>query len=171
MSGSSGWRWRLKRGHCGIAGSGRRGAGGDGAGGREGGGLGSRAGARRPGGRRKRHRHARRGSTRPGSHRPLSSAPPRRQPRRSGRARAARACQTEPIARLFTIARPRGCALMAPFYDGGCQGVRVRDAFDGAPTLVGVNVVRPVGRSTLTPPARRRGGCDEIYYPFSALTA
>jgi len=32
----------------------------------------------------------------------------------------------------------------------------VRGAFDGAAALVGVNVVRPVGRSTLTPPARRR---------------
>jgi hypothetical protein len=35
---------------------------------------------------------------------------------------------------------------MAPFYDGGCQEVRIRDAFEGAPTLVGANVVRPVGR-------------------------
>src|SRR6058998_1825813 len=34
----------------------------------------------------------------------------------------------------------------------------VREAFNGAPVLVGVNVVRPVGRSTLTPPARRRRG-------------
>src|SRR5258708_4252184 len=47
--------------------------------------------------------------------------------------------------------------LMAPFYDGGCQGVGIRDAFEGAATLVGVNVVRPVGRSTLTPLARCRG--------------
>jgi hypothetical protein len=28
------------------------------------------------------------------------------------------------VARLSVIARPRGCVLMAPFYDGGCQGVR-----------------------------------------------
>ena len=34
----------------------------------------------------------------------------------------------------------------------------VRGAFDGASALVGVNVVRPVGRSTLTPRARRRVG-------------
>ena len=33
-----------------------------------------------------------------------------------------------------------------------------RGAFDGASALVGVNVVRPVGRSTLTPRARRRAG-------------
>src|ERR1022692_1908804 len=45
---------------------------------------------------------------------------------------------------------------MAPFYEEICQGVRVREAFECAPALVGVNVVRPVGRSTLTPPARRR---------------
>src|ERR1022692_428047 len=45
---------------------------------------------------------------------------------------------------------------MAPFYEEICQGVRVRKAFECAPALVGVNVVRPVGRSTLTPPARRR---------------
>jgi hypothetical protein len=45
---------------------------------------------------------------------------------------------------------------MAPFYEEICQGA-VREAFECAPTLVGVNVVRPVGRSTLTPPARRRG--------------
>jgi hypothetical protein len=32
----------------------------------------------------------------------------------------------------------------------------VREAFDGAAALVGVNVVRPVGRSTLTPRARSR---------------
>jgi tyrosyl-tRNA synthetase len=44
--------------------------------------------------------------------------------------------------------------LMAPFYDGGCQEV-VREACDGAAALVGVNVVRPVGRCTLTPLARR----------------
>src|SRR5215211_6057328 len=35
----------------------------------------------------------------------------------------------------------------------GCD----RGAVDGASALVGVNVVRPVGRSTLTPRARRRG--------------
>jgi hypothetical protein len=46
---------------------------------------------------------------------------------------------------------------MAPFYEEICQVARVREAFECAPTLVGVNVVRPVGRSTLTPPARRRG--------------
>src|SRR5450631_4952577 len=45
---------------------------------------------------------------------------------------------------------------MAPFYCAWCQGVGVREAVECAPTLVGVNVVRPVGRSTLTPPARRR---------------
>src|SRR5450755_1441973 len=49
------------------------------------------------------------------------------------------------------------CPLLAPFYEELCQGVRVREAFEGAPALVGVNVVRPVGRSTLTPPACRRG--------------
>jgi hypothetical protein len=37
------------------------------------------------------------------------------------------------------------------------RGGHLREAFDGAPVLVGVNVVRPVGRSTLTPPTRRRG--------------
>jgi hypothetical protein len=47
--------------------------------------------------------------------------------------------------------------VMAPFYEEICQGIRVREAFECAPALVGVNVVRPVGRSTLTPPARRRG--------------
>src|SRR5450432_2183021 len=47
--------------------------------------------------------------------------------------------------------------LLAPFYEELCQGVGVREAVECAPTLVGVNVVRPVGRSTLTPPARRRG--------------
>ena len=47
--------------------------------------------------------------------------------------------------------------LMAPFYEEVCQGAWVREAFEGAPALVGVNVVRPVGRSALTPPARRRG--------------
>src|SRR4051794_15577876 len=36
-----------------------------------------------------------------------------------------------------------------------CQGCGF-PACDGAPALVGVNVVRPVGRSTLTPRARRR---------------
>ena len=46
---------------------------------------------------------------------------------------------------------------MAPFYEEICQVVLVRGAFECAPTLVGVNVVRPVGRYTLTPPARRRG--------------
>ena len=45
--------------------------------------------------------------------------------------------------------------LMAPFYDGICQ-VRGPGAVERAPALVGVNVVRPVGRSTLTPLARRR---------------
>src|SRR5450755_412075 len=45
---------------------------------------------------------------------------------------------------------------MAPFYEELCQGLWVREAFECAPPLVGVNVVRPVGRSTLTPPARRR---------------
>jgi hypothetical protein len=45
---------------------------------------------------------------------------------------------------------------MAPFYCVWCQGGGVREAVECAPTLVGVNVVRPVGRSTLTPPARRR---------------
>ena len=44
---------------------------------------------------------------------------------------------------------------MAPFYDGICQ-VRGPGAVERAPALVGVNVVRPVGRSTLTPLARRR---------------
>ena len=38
-----------------------------------------------------------------------------------------------------------------------CQGAWVRQAFEGAPALAGVNVVRPVGRSALTPPARRLG--------------
>src|ERR1022692_3617767 len=52
---------------------------------------------------------------------------------------------------------PAERTLMAPFYEEVCQGVRVREAFECAPALVGVNVVRPVGRSTLTPPARRRG--------------
>jgi hypothetical protein len=47
---------------------------------------------------------------------------------------------------------------MAPFYGVRCQGARLREAVDGAAVLVGVNVVRPVGRSTLTPPARRRDG-------------
>src|SRR4051794_8538439 len=38
-----------------------------------------------------------------------------------------------------------------------CQG-RGLAALEGAPLLVAVKVVRPVGRSTLTAPARRRGG-------------
>ena len=54
-----------------------------------------------------------------------------------------------------------GRTLMPPFYEELCQGVRVREAFECAPSLVGVSVVRPraarCGRSTLTPPARRRG--------------
>src|SRR5580698_5667515 len=48
------------------------------------------------------------------------------------------------------------CALMAPFYEGICQGHGLA-VVDGAAALVGVNVVRPVGRSTLTPRARRLG--------------
>src|SRR6266568_3343536 len=48
-------------------------------------------------------------------------------------------------------------ALMAPFYEEICQVVLVREALECATALGGVNVVRPVGRSTLTPPARRRG--------------
>src|SRR5215831_17821284 len=39
---------------------------------------------------------------------------------------------------------------------GACQEGSPGD-FECAPTLVGVNVVRPAGRSTLTPRARRRG--------------
>ena len=46
-------------------------------------------------------------------------------------------------------------ALMAPFYEGICQG-HGPSAVEGMAALVGVNVVRPVGRSTLTPRARRR---------------
>ncbi len=42
---------------------------------------------------------------------------------------------------------------MAPLYVKG----RGLVAFEGAPVLVAVKVVRPVGRSTLTAPARRRG--------------
>ena len=38
-----------------------------------------------------------------------------------------------------------------------CQG-RGFGTFQCAPVLVAVNVVRPVGRSRLTAPARRRGG-------------
>ena len=40
---------------------------------------------------------------------------------------------------------------------GGCQEGGP-GGFDGAPALVGVNAVRPVGRSALTPRARRRSG-------------
>src|ERR1019366_3094927 len=54
-------------------------------------------------------------------------------------------------------AHPRGCTHMAPFYEELCQGGGSGRPFEWAPALVGVNVVRPVGRSTLTPPARRRG--------------
>jgi len=43
---------------------------------------------------------------------------------------------------------------MAPFYEGICQEGGP-DAVECAAALVGVNVVRPVGRSTLTPRARR----------------
>ncbi len=47
--------------------------------------------------------------------------------------------------------------LMAPFYEELCQGGGSGRPFECAPALVGVNVVRPVARSTLTPLARRRG--------------
>src|SRR5258708_1689702 len=40
-------------------------------------------------------------------------------------------------------ADPTYLPLMAPFYDAVCQGAWGRDAFEGAPALVGVNVVRP----------------------------
>src|ERR1039458_340325 len=53
--------------------------------------------------------------------------------------------------------RPVPRTLMAPFYEELCQGGGSGRPFECAPALVGVNVVRPVGRSTLTPPARRRG--------------
>src|SRR5438067_1268296 len=43
-----------------------------------------------------------------------------------------------------------------PSMKGACQGGGPGD-FECAPALVGVNVVRPAGRSTLTPRARRRG--------------
>jgi hypothetical protein len=41
--------------------------------------------------------------------------------------------------------RATNCPLMAPFYDGVCQGAWPR-LLEGAAALVGVNVVRPVGR-------------------------
>ena len=44
--------------------------------------------------------------------------------------------------------------LLASFYEGICQG-HGPGAVEGAAALVGVNVVRPAGRSTLTPRARR----------------
>jgi len=43
-----------------------------------------------------------------------------------------------------------------PSMRGGCQEGGPSD-FECAPALVGVNVVRPAGRCTLTPAARRRG--------------
>src|ERR1022692_4057989 len=49
------------------------------------------------------------------------------------------------------------CPLLAPFYEELCQEGGSGRPFECAPALVGVNVVRPVGRSTLTPLARRRG--------------
>ena len=39
----------------------------------------------------------------------------------------------------------RECALLAPFYEGFCQG-HGPGAVEGAAALVGVNVVRPAGR-------------------------
>jgi hypothetical protein len=45
---------------------------------------------------------------------------------------------------------------MAPFYEEICQG-RGPGAVEGVAALAGVNVVRPAGRSTLTPRARRWG--------------
>ena len=64
-----------------------------------------------------------------------------------------RPCRLRP---LRTGHRPSGCncVLPAPLC---CQG-RGPVAFEGAPALVAVKVVRPVGRPTLTVPARRRGG-------------
>ena len=46
-------------------------------------------------------------------------------------------------------------AHLAPFYEGTCQG-HGPGAVEGAAALVGVNVVRPAGRSTPSPRARRR---------------
>jgi hypothetical protein len=45
---------------------------------------------------------------------------------------------------------------MAPFYEG-CLSRGWPGRFEGAAALIGVNVLRRVGRSTLTPGARRRG--------------
>src|SRR5512132_3714184 len=55
-------------------------------------------------------------------------------------------------------ARKTNVLLMAPFYDGRLSRGVAWGACDGAAPLVGVNVVRPVGRCMLTPPARRRVG-------------
>jgi len=61
-----------------------------------------------------------------------------------------------PLTLMFRhVVEPSAVNLPAPL----CRQGRDLGAFEGAPALVAVKVVRPVGRSTLTAPARRRGGC------------
>jgi hypothetical protein len=66
------------------------------------------------------------------------------------------------------VRRHRDARSWLPSMWGGCQEGGLERA-ECAPALVGVNVVRPVGRSTLTPRVRRRGMAPVEAAVFFAL--